>query len=99
MKTHKMLFPLRFVTHGPTVQNIAARHGWLPGARYTNLRDVRHLPSVAFLDIDWRRYDFNTHLTLVKQIRRSVTLARDIESMFDCAAVIAEAWRVREYCG
>ncbi len=31
---------LKFTTHSKKVLKHAKRHGWLPGARYTNLRDV-----------------------------------------------------------
>jgi hypothetical protein len=57
---------------------LARRHGWLAGARYTNLRDVRRLDSLGFLDIDWRDYDFRRHLEAAKMTRPMVTVARDV---------------------
>jgi hypothetical protein len=56
----------------------AIQFGWQPGARYTNLRDVRHLPHVYFIDIDWKNYSFERHLSAVKQVRPTMTVARDV---------------------
>ena len=53
---------LKFVAHSATVLEIAVQQGWLPGARYTNLRDVKRFPRLGFLDIDWKNYDFSRHL-------------------------------------
>ncbi len=52
---------LKFVTHSKRVSSIAKRLGWLPGARYTNLRDVRKFDQIGFLDIDWKNYNFRRH--------------------------------------
>ena len=56
---------LKFVVHSHRVLRIARRYGWLPGARYTNLRDVRKCDRVGFLDIEWRNYSFERRLSLV----------------------------------
>lgn len=55
--------------------------GWRPGARYTNLRDVRHVQfeEYGFLDIDWKNYCFDSHLAAAAKVRPFVTVARDIE--------------------
>ena len=42
---------LKFVAHSHRVVSIAKRHGWLPAARYTNLRDVKKFDQIGFLDI------------------------------------------------
>jgi hypothetical protein len=52
--------------------------GWQPGARYTNLRDVKHLPHVYFVDIDWKNYKFERHLEAVRQVNPTMTVARDV---------------------
>lgn len=70
---------LKFVTHSATVLSIAVAHGWLPGARYTNLRDVRRFPQLGFLDIDWRKYDFARHLEITKLTKPVMTVARDLD--------------------
>jgi hypothetical protein len=63
------------------VLRIAARHGWLPGARYTNLRDVRKFDRLGFLDIDWHNYDFEAHLSAARSTRPILTVARDVDSI------------------
>ena len=70
---------IKFVNHSATVLEIAVSHGWLPGARYTNLRDVRRFRKLGFLDVDWKRYDFTRHLEVAAITRPLMTVARDIE--------------------
>ncbi len=84
---------LRFVAHGRRVQKIAELHGWLPGARYTNLRDVRgiNFHSKGFLDIDWKNYDFRRHLLAAQQLNPLLTVARDIFRIEETAQVLNEA--------
>lgn len=88
---------LKFVAHSATVLKIAVAHGWLPGARYTNLRDVRKFPSLGFLDIDWKRYDFTRHLEIATFKRPFMTVARDIEDRGDLRAIIDQAYRLLEF--
>ena len=77
---------LKFVTHSATVLSLAVAHGWLPGARYTNLRDVRRFPQLGFLDIDWKKYDFARHLEVTKLTRPLMTVARDLEKIREIEA-------------
>src|SRR5262249_48354755 len=72
-------YPTKFVAHSATVLSIAVAQGWLPGARYTNLRDVRRFGRLGFLDIEWKRYDFQRHLEAAAHTRPMLTVARDIE--------------------
>lgn len=88
---------LIFVNHSATVQKIAAAHGWLPGARYTNLRDVRQFKRLGFLDIDWKNYDFHRHLETAAQTRPMVTVARDIEDRRALRRIIDQAYKLKEY--
>lgn len=88
---------LKFVSHSATALEIAVAHGWLPGARYTNLRDVRSFPRLGFLDIDWKRYDFSRHLAAAELTRPLVTIARDIEDQRDLRRIVDQAYRLREY--
>lgn len=83
--------PIRFASHSRTVQRIAVRHGWLPAARYTNLRDVREFPRVGFVDINWKNYSFSSHLDAVKAVRPMMTVARDIEDAKNLDRIIDEA--------
>lgn len=89
--------PLLFVNHSYTVASIAHRYGWHPGARYTNLRDVRRFDRVGFLDIDWKRYDFDRHIAAAKAVRPMVTVARDVERIDDLALVLEQAQALREF--
>lgn len=88
---------LLFVTHSKRVLSIARRYGWLAGARSTNLRDVRNEDHVGFIDIEWRRYSFERHLEVVKNIRPLMTVARDIERRRDLARVLAQAEQLALY--
>ncbi len=89
--------PVRFVTHSKKVQQIAAKEGWLPGARYTNLRDVRAVGQLGFLDIDWKCYDFGRHLNAAKLTRPFLTVARDIENIDDYRTVLEQAEKLSMY--
>jgi hypothetical protein len=88
---------LKFVAHSATVLEIAVAHGWLPGARYTNMRDVRGFSRLGFLDIDWKRYDYTRHLETAMQWRPLVTIARDIEERRDLRRIIDQAYRLLEF--
>src|SRR5207245_1784573 len=69
----------------------------MPGARYTNLRDVRSFDRLGFLDIDWRCYDFIRHLAAAKSTRPFITVARDIENVRDLGRVLEQAEHLSEY--
>src|SRR5690348_17267606 len=84
---------LIFVNHSARVQKIAAAHGWLPGARYTNLRDVRQCKRLGFLDIDWKRYDFERHLEAAALTKPIITVARDIDDKRSLKKTIDQAFR------
>lgn len=82
---------LKFVAHSRTVLRIALRHGWLPGARYTNLRDVRRFDRLGFLDIDWQNYCFKMHLRAARETRPLVTVARDVTDHRQLTRILGEA--------
>ncbi len=88
---------LKFVTHSKRVGNIAQLFGWLPGARYTNLRDVRSFSRLGFLDIHWSCYDFERHLAAAKSTRPLMTVARDVERRRDIGRIIEQADKLAEY--
>ncbi len=88
---------LKFVSHSATVLEIAVEHGWLPGARYTNLRDVRRFSPLGFLDIEWSRYDFRRHLEVASLTRPMITVARDVEERRDLRRILDQAYRLLEY--
>jgi len=88
---------LKFVAHSATVLNIAVSHGWLPGARYTNLRDIRTFPRLGFLDIDFKNYDFFRHLEAAQKTKPMLTVARDIEEKRDLKRILDQAYRLLEW--
>lgn len=89
---------VKFVAHSRTVGMIALAHGWLPGARYTNLRDVRKIGQLGFLDIDWKNYNFQRHLAAAKATQPYVTVARDIVRARDLRRTLDEASALAEHC-
>ncbi len=88
---------LKFVTHSRMVLGIARRFGWLPGARYTNLRDVREFDLLGFLDIDWQDYSFKRHIQAAKQTRPLITVARDVNRAQDLNEILDEAYALLEF--
>lgn len=89
----------KFVAHSATVGQIAIREGWLPAARYTNLRDVRRFDRVGFLDIDWKNYQYQPHLSAVRTTKPVMTVARDLVRMSDLNRVLDEAEELGQYAG
>lgn len=91
--------PIKFVAHSKRVIDLASRHGWRPGARYTNTRDVRHtaFSGVGFLDIDWKRYDYSRHIAAAELLRPFMTVARDIECICQLDEILDEALALKKY--
>lgn len=91
--------PIKFVAHSKRVVDLAIQHGWRPGARYTNTRDVRHVnfAGIGFLDIHWKRYDFSRHLAAATLLRPFMTVARDIESICQLDTILDEASCLRKF--
>lgn len=89
--------PLRFATHSKLVQDISTAYGWLPAARYTNLRDVRTFDKVGFIDIDWKSYDFGKHLAAVKLTRPMLTVAKDWMEEHELPRIIDNAYELAEH--
>jgi hypothetical protein len=84
---------VKFVAHSSRVLRMAGAFGWRPGARYTNLRDVRQVAfeRVGFLDIHWKRYSFEAHLRAAEMTRPCVTVARDVENVRQLDKILKEA--------
>jgi hypothetical protein len=89
---------LKFVAHSRRVLTIARRFGWLPGARYTNLRDIRRCERVGFIDIEWKNYCFPRHLAAVKATRPILTVAMDILDSRALPRVLDQAHELSQYC-
>jgi len=79
------------------VQQITTKHGWLPAARYTNLRDVKSFSSIGFIDIDWKDYNFLRHLESVRSVNPFMTVARDVERAEQLPQVLEEARELGRY--
>lgn len=91
----------KFVCHGKHVQRLVAAAGvnWHPAARYTNLRDIRDQPfeGRGFLDIDWKRYSFSRHLEAARDSGPLLTIARDVEDIFQLEEILREAESLRMF--
>ncbi len=90
---------LKFVAHSKKTLEIAMENGWYPAARYTNLRDIKNVDfkGIGFLDIDWKNYDFEMHIDAVAAMFPKITIARDVESIFDLESILKEAERLKRY--
>lgn len=90
---------LKFVAHSKKAIQIAIDNGWYPGARYTNLRDVKSVSfeKVGFLDIDWKNYDFIKHIDTAAASLPKLTIARDVESIFELENILKEAEALKRY--
>ena len=88
----------KYVTHSFQVQKLAMQEGWEPGARYTNLRDIRRFERLGFLDIDWQDYSFKLHLKAVKATQPHTTVARDIVDLSSLDKILHEAEELSNYC-
>ncbi len=89
--------PLRFASHSKKVQNIAINQGWIPSARYTNLRDIKTYKKIGFIDIDFKNYSFERHLEAVEKHRPHLTVARDIFNLDELSAILEEAEQLNKY--
>lgn len=88
---------LKCINHSRKSIDIAIKYGWLPGAKYTNLRDIRTYKSVGLLDIDWKNYCFKTHLSAVQKFRPHYTVARDIVDSKDLESILEEANELQKF--
>ena len=90
---------LKFVTHSKKAIRIALENGWFPGARYTNLRDIKSIEFIdlGFLDIDWKNYDFFRHIDAAAATLPKITIARDVESIFELDSILKEAEQLHKY--
>lgn len=88
----------KIVNHSKKVLEIALKHGWSVGARYTNLRDIKTFKKISFIDIDWKNYNFERHLEAVKKTHPTMTVARDIENIKDLDGILTEAQILEQYC-
>lgn len=97
VQARERLSPVKFITHSFRAANLAVKHGWYPGARYSNLRDVRRFDRLGFLDIDWSGYDFGRHLKAAKVSRPMMTVARDICNVDDLERTLDQAHELSTY--
>lgn len=90
---------LKFVAHSKKVISIAKEYGWHPGARYTNLRDVKtfSFSELGFLDINWKSYSHERHVEAAAETTPRLTIARDVECIFSLDKIIKEAETLLKY--
>jgi hypothetical protein len=89
---------IKFVAHSQFVLRIALRYGWMPAARYTNLRDVRKFERIGFLDVNWKDYSYRRHLEAAKSTRPFMTVARDIDDHGNLSRTLDQALELKLYC-
>ena len=89
----------KYVNHSKKAIEIATKCGWFPGARYTNLRDIKKfdLTHQGFIDIDWKNYDFEKHKDAVSIHKPYLTIARDVESISDLDQILKEAEKLKQF--
>lgn len=87
----------KFICHSYHVSSIAMSLGWFPGARYTNLRDIRKYDRLGFLDIDWVSYNYQRHLKVTKDTRPMFTVARDILNIAELDEVLSQAHELSQW--
>lgn len=87
----------KYICHSFHVSSIAFELGWLPGAKYTNLRNVKKYDRVGFLDIDWEEYNFVRHLKATKETRPILTVARDICNLSELDGIIDQAFELNQW--
>ncbi|TNF67267.1 MAG: hypothetical protein EP298_07400 [Gammaproteobacteria bacterium] len=88
---------LKFVCHSKKTLDIAAEFGWLAGAKYTNLRDIKHCSQVGFIDIDWENYCFQKHINAVMKTKPLYTVAKDIVDINELDQILYEAEELSNY--
>lgn len=88
---------IKIVCHSQTVLKLARKMGWLAGASYVNLRNIRGFEPVGLIDVDWESYDFRRHLQAVKSCRPVITIARDIVRMGDLDRTLDQAYELAEW--
>jgi hypothetical protein len=93
-----MRMPTKIMCHSRYVLDRALSLGWEAGARYTNLRDIKHLNRFHFLDIDWQNYDYDRHLWSARLWQPAMTVARDVEDSTQLDAILREAQALKAYC-
>lgn len=89
--------PLKIVNHSKRAARIAQQFGWLPGALYTNLRDIREFKKIGLIDICWEKYDFQAHMSAVERTRPLLTVARDVINVDHLDRILLEAESLKRY--
>ena len=88
----------KYVCHSKRVLRIGISYGWGCGARYTNLRDVRDISGrLGFLDIDWKKYNFDKHIEAAKATRPEITVARDVLRIEELPEILDQAETLLKY--
>jgi len=89
--------PLKIICHSKNAIRIGIRLGWLPGANYNHIRDIREFRIIGLIDIDWKNYDFDKHFYYVKKYKPILTVAKDILKECELDSVVKQAERLGRY--
>ncbi len=85
------------IAHSKKAISIAEEYGWLPGACYTNIRNVRSFNNLGLLDIDWRNYNFKQHLEIAKETRPLFTVAQDVVDINMLEVTLRQAYELLKF--
>ena len=77
--------------------SIAFEEGWSLGIRSCGKYKPGQLP-IKFIDNNWKSYDHQGHLKLVRAIRPMLATARDIENKNDLKQILKEAEEIAAFC-
>ncbi len=89
--------PVKIVCHSRTVLRLARSLGWLPGASYRNLRNIRGLEPVGLIEIEWTDYNFKRHLEAVKSCQPLITIARDVFRATQLPRTLDQAYELLQW--
>lgn len=89
--------PVKIVCHSRTVLRLARSLGWLPGASYRNLRNIRGFEPVGLVEIEWTDYDFKRHLEAVKAVHPLITIAQDVLSIKQLPRILDQAYELMRW--
>ena len=90
-------FPIRILCFDRKSTSIAQNLGWLPGARYHEIRHVRKQTSVGLIDVNWKNYNFDKHLKAIQLKRPLLTVAQDIVRPDQVEMVLRQAKLLSKY--
>jgi hypothetical protein len=89
---------MKIICASEKITKIALKYGWLPGANYNNLRNIKNYEIVGMIDIEWSNYNFKKHLEVVRKIKPIFTVAKDIMNINELDKIIDQAYELNDWC-